>query len=263
MEEGIQQNFYFYKGLGVALSLVLIITAQLLFPNRHQLRDLLTNWKVNVPLALIDAGLLSLLCGACVCTWAGIVRGSGFGFFDRAGVPYWIQVVLTVLLLDLVAYAWHRANHASRFLWRFHAVHHSDNCFEASTAFRFHPGELLISLAIRLVVVTLTGLPLMGLIVFEIVYAFFNLFVHSDIRLSPAHEGPLCSIFITPSLHRLHHSDRPAELNTNFGTIFSFWDRLGRSYVFADVSKDNRVGLPDHEDRTLGLMEALMLPLKR
>jgi len=263
MEEQIQQNFQLYKGMGVGTSLALILFFQLLFPNRRNLSDLLMVWKVNVPLALIDAVLLSLLCGSCICSWAMVVRDSGLGTFDRVGFPYWLQVATTVLVLDFVAYAWHRANHVSRFLWRFHAVHHSDTCFEVSTAFRFHPGELVISLGVRLVVVTLTGLPLVGLIVFEVVYAFFNLLIHSDIRLAPRLEEPLGKVFITPSLHRLHHSDQPEELNTNFGTIFSFWDRLGKSYAFADIFRKITVGLPGQQGKFLSLRTVLALPLKR
>lgn len=263
MEEQVQQNFQIYKGMGVGISLFLILFFQLLLPNRRQLRDFLMIWKVNVPLALIDAALLSLVSGACVCSWAMIVRGSGLGAFDRIGFPYWIQVVSSVLVLDFIAYIWHRANHVSRFLWRFHSVHHSDTCFEVSTALRFHPGELVISLGVRLVVVTITGLPLLGLIVFEIVYAFFNLFVHSDIRMALGLEEPLSQIFITPALHRLHHSDRPKELNTNFGTIFSFWDRLGRSFLLSDISRKVSVGLPGQQGKFLSLAKALPLPFKK
>jgi sterol desaturase/sphingolipid hydroxylase (fatty acid hydroxylase superfamily) len=107
MEEQIQQNFQLYKGMGVGISLGLILFFQLLFPNRRHFRDLL------------------MICGSCICSWAVVVRDSGLGTFDRVGFPYWLQVAATVLVLDFVAYAWHRANHVSRFLWRFHAVHHS------------------------------------------------------------------------------------------------------------------------------------------
>ena len=112
-------------------------------------------------------------------------------------------------MLDLVAYMWHRANHTWTLLWRFHAVHHSDIYFDASTAFRFHPGELLISLGVRLVAVTVTGLPILGLIAFEVLYGFSNVFVHSDIRMTSRHERRLGWVIVTPSLHRMHHSERP------------------------------------------------------
>lgn len=263
MEAAIKEDFQFYKSVGIAASLLLILLFQLLFPNRLTLRKLLANWRVNAPLALIDTALLSLLCGACVCAWAATVRENRFGFFELARFPYWLQVGATVALLDLTAYLWHRANHVSRFLWRFHSVHHSDVSLEASTAFRFHPGELLISLGIRLLAVTLTGLPILGLIAFEIIYGFFNLFVHSDIRMRKSMERLLGLFFVTPSLHRLHHSERPEELNRNFGTIFSWWDRALRSYLQADADTPIRTGLPGRSGRQLKLGEALMLPFRR
>ena len=149
MEAELTESFELYKGAGMLVSLLLVVAFQLLFPNRLSLQTLVRNWKVNAPLALIDVALLSLLCGACVCTWAVTVRQHGFGVFEAAALPYWTQVAATVIVLDVVAYLWHRANHRWALLWRFHAVHHSDVHFDASTAFRFHPGELLISLAVR------------------------------------------------------------------------------------------------------------------
>lgn len=261
MEATIAESFQLYKAAGILASLLLIVAFQLLFPNRLSLRQLAANWKVNTPLALIDAGLLSLLCGACVCTWAVFVREKGIGVFEVAALPYWLQVGATVIILDVVAYAWHRANHRSALLWRFHAVHHSDIHFDASTAFRFHPGELMISLGIRLVVVTLTGLPILGLIVFEVFYGFCNLFIHSDIRIAGSHERRLGWLFVTPSLHRLHHSERPESLNRNFGTVFSFWDRLGQTFIVGSADSRITLGLPGQRGRALGLGEAIRLPL--
>ena len=99
-EAALEESFQLYKGTGILVSLVLIFAFQLLFPNRLSLRDLLHNWKVNAPLALIDTGLVSLLCGACICTWAASVRERGIGLFEVAALPYWIQVAATVVLLE-------------------------------------------------------------------------------------------------------------------------------------------------------------------
>ena len=260
MEREIEASFQLYKSVGVGVSLLLIVAAQGLFPNRLALRQLVGNWRVNAPLAAIDAVLLSLLCGACVCTWAVTVREQGAGLFALATVPYAVQVALTVVLLDFVAYAWHRANHRWGWLWRFHAVHHSDVVFDASTAFRFHPGELLISLGVRLVVVTVTGLPVLGLMVFELVYGLSNLFVHSDIRLGKRLERWCAAVVVTPSLHRLHHADRPEIHNRNFGTIFSVWDRICRTLLRGDADTPVRLGLPGQDGRVVGLWAALRLP---
>lgn len=262
LEYLVNENFQFYKATGILVSLLLIVSFQSLYPNRLAFQNLLSNWKVNVPIALINTILVSLLCGACVCTWAITIRENNIGFFEIARFPYWFEVVTTVFLLDFVAWIWHRANHVSSFLWRFHSVHHSDTRFEASTAFRFHPGEILISLGIRLLVVTLTGLPIIGLIAFEIIYGFFNLLVHSDIRISKHFEKLLGLIFVTPSLHRLHHSVVQKEHNHNYGTILSFWDRLARTYLYANADSRVTLGLPGERTKALKLKDALTLPLR-
>ena len=263
MDAELAEAFHLYKGAGVLTSLLIVAGAQMLVPNRLSLGAVLENWRVNAPLAIIDSILMTLLCGACVCTWAVTVRASGVGLFEATALPYWSQVPTTVVVLDLVAYLWHRANHRWALLWRFHAVHHSDVLFEASTAFRFHPGELLISMGVRLAVVTVTGLPVLGLIVFEVLYGFCNLLVHSDMRISRRLEHRLAWLVITPSLHRLHHSERPDLHGSNFGTILSTWDRLWRTFIEGHADTAVTLGLPDQDGRALSLGEALRRPLKR
>lgn len=262
IEATLKESFLLYKSTGILVSFVLIFAFQLLFPNRLSIRTLVSNWKVNAPLAVIDTVLLSLLCGACICTWAATVRERGIGLFEAAALPYWSQVAATVVLLDLVAYVWHRANHRSAFLWRFHAVHHSDVHFDASTAFRFHPGELLISVGVRLAVVTITGLPILGLVAFEVVFGFSNLFVHSDIRIADAYERRLAWLFVTPSLHRVHHSECPEIHNTNFGTILSVWDRLWGTLLRGHADTSVALGLPGQQGRAYSLGETLRLPVR-
>jgi sterol desaturase/sphingolipid hydroxylase (fatty acid hydroxylase superfamily) len=262
MDAELAEAFHLYKGAGILTSLLLIAGAQLMVPNRLSLHAVICNWRVNAPLALIDTALLTLLCGACVCTWAVTIRARGMGLFEAAALPYWTQVLTTVVVLDLVAYLWHRANHRWALLWRFHAVHHSDTHFEASTAFRFHPGELLISMGVRLAVVTLTGLPVLGLITFEVLFGFCNLLVHSDIRITPRIERRIGWVVVTPSLHRLHHSERPELHSANFGTIFSGWDRLWRTFIDGHADTAVALGLPGQHGRTLGLEETLRLPLQ-
>ena len=261
LDYSLEENFQLFKILGMLLSLLLIVSAQLLFPNRLAIRDLLSNWRVNIPLALINSGLMSLLCGACVCAWVVTVRTQKIGFFAFREFPNWVEVGATVVLLDFVAWIWHRANHRWPLLWRFHAVHHSDRHFDASTSFRFHPGELFISLGVRLLIVTVTALPLEGLIAFEVIFGFFNLLVHSDTRIPPHLERLLGSIFVTPSLHRIHHSNRRSELDRNFGTIFSCWDRLAHTYRYAGPDTVVTPGLPS-QDTDLGLQAAIGLPFK-
>ncbi|HUG43126.1 MAG TPA: sterol desaturase family protein [Acidobacteriota bacterium] len=260
IEWWVNENFQLIKSLGIFLSILLVAAFQSLFPNRLALQKVFRNWRINMPLAGVNALLLSLLCGACVCAWALTVRDLKIGFYELAGFPYWLEVAFTVILLDFVAWIWHIANHKWRLLWRFHSVHHSDETFEASTGFRFHPGELLISLGVRLLVVTATGLPLLGLILFEVIFGAFNLFVHSDLRLPPKAELILSWAVVTPSLHRMHHSASPEEHNRNFGTIFSFWDRIARTFLYADSRSRVEVGLSGLNRSSLSFRGVLTMP---
>ncbi len=262
LDAQIHFSFNYYKGLGFLVSLVLLVVLQILFPNRLGIKALLKNWKVNVPLALINVALLALICGACASALAVSVRQDSGGAFEMLGLSYPLQVVLTVLLLDLVAYLWHRANHVWGVLWRFHVVHHSDATFDTSTAVRFHGGELLISLGVRLLVVLVFGLPVLGLILFELVYGFFNLLVHSDVRLPEPLDCRLSLVFVTPSLHLIHHSQNREEHNRNYGTIFSFWDRALGSYLRPVSGASVRVGLMETA-ADLPLRDLLLLPFRR
>ncbi|HXX49021.1 MAG TPA: sterol desaturase family protein, partial [Myxococcota bacterium] len=146
--------------------------------------------------------------------------------------------------LDLVSWAWHRANHALPVLWRFHRVHHADPVVTASTSLRFHPGEILLSLPVRLAAIALLGAPLAGVLAFEAVFGAANALEHGNFDLPAGLEQALERAFVTPALHRRHHSVSRAEHDANYGTIFSFWDRLGRSRC-PGASRDRfPIGLP-------------------
>jgi sterol desaturase/sphingolipid hydroxylase (fatty acid hydroxylase superfamily) len=147
-------------------------------------------------------------------------------------------------------------------LWRFHQVHHSDPNFTATTALRFHFGELLLGLPLRLLGVALLGISIPGVIAFELIFAFANFFEHGDIDLPREFERRLAFLFITPALHRRHHSCEANLLNSNYGTIFSFWDRAFVSFGSSSSDVRVQIGLPDIGD-VIGPFEALMMPVRR
>jgi sterol desaturase/sphingolipid hydroxylase (fatty acid hydroxylase superfamily) len=169
---------------------------------------------------------------------------------------------LTVLLLDLVAYVWHRANHRVPLLWRFHRVHHADSNFHFSTALRFHPGEVLLSLPLRLLAILLLGAPVLGVLLFEALFMCANMLEHGNFNLPPRLERGLSGLVITPALHRWHHSREEAELNTNFGTILALWDRALQTFEMSDSRRAVRTGLPSGEVGEISLMAALATPFR-
>ncbi len=202
---------------------------------------------------------MGLVCGTCgyqVAQWA---ESNGFGLLHRIEIHSWVAALVGIAALDLVAYLWHRANHVFPILWRFHRVHHSDSAFTTSTALRFHPGELLLALPVRLACAAALGLPVPAVLAFEGAFAVSNFLVHSDIALPPRSEKVLQKIFITPALHRRHHGMELSQLSSNFSTIFSLWDRWLGTLGQSDSSLHYRIGLSDLEAPTK-LADALALP---
>ncbi len=251
------------KNVGFVLALALALCLQWLRPHA----SLAGSWRVNTTLWIVDAVLLGLVCGACACVGAHWAEAQRFGLlhltvaptFSKA--PIWLAISVSILGLDLVSYGWHRANHAVPLLWRFHQVHHSDPEFTATTGLRFHPGELLLALPVRLVAVAALGLPVLGVIVFEIYFAFQNMFEHGNIDLPASLEKRFAWLFVTPALHRQHHSRRHAELNSNYGTIFTFWDRGLGSFRDSSSRVSVPTGLPGAE-AALGPASSLALPFR-
>ncbi|MBW2314044.1 MAG: sterol desaturase family protein [Deltaproteobacteria bacterium] len=250
-------EFQIIKGVGFVLALMLAIGLQWLRPHTA----VAGSWRVNASLWAANAAFVGVVCGACACTvsrWAG---AEGIGLLNLGGASPWLAIPVSILGLDLVSYAWHRANHVVPFLWRFHQVHHSDPDFTASTSLRLHPGEILLSLPLRLIAVAGIGVPIVGVIVFEVCFAFQNWFEHGNIDLPARFERQWAWLFVTPALHRRHHSRRHAELNSNYGTIFTLWDRRLGTFGPSSSSVSVRTGLPGAE-QALGPAAALTLPFR-
>ena len=215
----------------------------------------------NVGLWAINLVVIGVVCGGCACAVARWAAAAEVGLLNAVSAPLWLGVPATVLALDFVSYVWHRANHRIRWLWRFHQVHHSDAAFTVSTGVRFHPGELLLSLPVRLAAVVALGPSPVATVVFEVVFTIANLVEHGNVDLPLAVERRIDRLCITPALHRRHHSRHRRELNTNFGTLFAWWDRLLGTY--AGSSSDARIetGLAELPG-TPGIGSALILPMR-
>jgi sterol desaturase/sphingolipid hydroxylase (fatty acid hydroxylase superfamily) len=175
-----------------------------------------------------------------------------------------LAVLLSVLLFDLWMYAWHRANHEIPFLWRFHQVHHTDPAMDATTALRFHPGELLISSLLNLVIVIALGLGMTELILYKSLMLPVILFHHSNLNLPGRWDARLRWLVVPPSMYRVHHSRIPRETNSNYGTVFSFWDRLFGSFRLRPDPEAIVFGTGHHDGPAWQRVPRLLrLPLSR
>jgi sterol desaturase/sphingolipid hydroxylase (fatty acid hydroxylase superfamily) len=252
-----ESQFQVLRGAGFVVALTLALLLQRLRPHAR----LHGSWSVNGGLWFTNLIVLGVVCGACACTVARWAADSGIGVLNTVPAPRWLGVPAAIAALDLVSYGWHRANHRLPFLWRFHQVHHSDPTFTASTGVRFHPGELLLSLPVRLTAVAVVGASAEAVVFFEIVFTIANLVEHGDIDLPLRFERLMGRVFITPALHRRHHTKCRPDRDMNFGTILATWDRLFRTRADNDSATAIETGLPGLG--ALTLPRVFVLPLQR
>lgn len=163
----------------------------------------------------------------------------------------WSGFALDVIVLDFLIYWWHQANHRIPFLWRFHEVHHLDGFLDSTSAVRFHFGEVLLSAAARAIVILLLGFPFVSVLVFEALLLCATLFHHSNVRLLPTIEGVLSVVIVTPSIHWVHHHDIRADTNSNYGTLFSFWDHMFRTRSPTARTPTMPIGVEGKSERAL------------
>jgi sterol desaturase/sphingolipid hydroxylase (fatty acid hydroxylase superfamily) len=207
----------------------------------------------NGALWAVTAGA-SFLIVVPVTAWA-----SGHASWTR---PAWWSgapgLLLDLLILDFWIYFWHRANHTVPLLWRFHEIHHRDRFLDATSALRFHFGEVLLSAAVRGAVIVALALPLVSVIVFEVLVLFAAIFHHSNLKLAPALERVLSWFVVTPSIHWVHHHRIQADTDSNYATVLSVWDRLFGSRSPTARWPDMPIGTAGREER--GLVDLLALP---
>lgn len=221
-------------------------------------------WLTNIPLSVINGVIYQLVFAALILRLLTHVEQQGLGLLNQFSLSSWQQVVLAILLLDFSIYIWHLLTHMVPILWRFHRVHHSDMNMDVSTANRFHVGEFLVSGLVRLVVIYTFGIPIFAYILFEILVNLSIQFHHSSIRLPVAFERFWLLLFVPPLLHRIHHSVKIAERDSNYGVLLSLWDRL-LGTLRDDVGQEGIViGIGSHRQfKELGLGHMLVMPFTK
>jgi len=191
------------------------------------------------------------------------VSQSRWGLVHIVQMPALLQGVATFLLLDVSFYYWHRANHVWPFLWRFHNVHHVDPDLDVSTSIRFHFFEIIFSAAFRALQVVVIGGEPWTFVVYESAFQLNTLFQHSNVRLPIAIERFMVLIVVTPRMHGIHHSKRFHDVNSNWSSVFSGWDRLHGTLNLNVPQADIDIGVPGYsEPRDNRIRELLLMPLR-
>jgi sterol desaturase/sphingolipid hydroxylase (fatty acid hydroxylase superfamily) len=185
------------------------------------------------------------------------------GVLRWLGLPKSLRVVLGFLLLDYTLYLWHWLNHRVPVLWRFHAVHHIDIDLDSTTGVRFHFGELALAAGFRAAQIILLGVDDVTLRVFQRMLLLSVIFQHSNLELPVGVERGLLPLTVTPRMHGVHHSTRVIETNTNFSSLFSWWDRLHGTLRLDVPQSAITIGVVGFlEPRDVTLERSLALPFR-
>lgn len=184
------------------------------------------------------------------------------GLLYHLDLPVWAELLLAILFLDLIAqYTVHYLLHHVKWMWRLHIVHHADTHVDASSGTRHHPGDLAFRLVAAGVAIVVFGIPILYYLIYRMLTPFFGYFTHANIRLPGRLDRLLSYVLVTPDMHKFHHHYQAPWTDSNFGNIFSCWDRLFGTLVYADT-KDIRYGLDVMDDsRDLDFFYQLKAPL--
>jgi sterol desaturase/sphingolipid hydroxylase (fatty acid hydroxylase superfamily) len=245
VEPAIHANEAIIRLTVFVLVLLLMAAWEAVRPRRQATQSKPRRWFGNLTIVVIDALVLRLCFPILAVGLAFSAAADGWGLFNFTALPVWLEVVLAVILLDCLIYWQHRVFHVVPWFWRLHRMHHADNDFDASTALRFHPIEIVLSMLLKLAAVVVLGPAPLAVLIFEILLNGTAMFNHGNVRVPIALDRYLRWFVVTPDMHRVHHSVHSAEYNRNFGFNLPWWDRLFGSY--AAQPRDG------HEAMTIGL----------
>jgi sterol desaturase/sphingolipid hydroxylase (fatty acid hydroxylase superfamily) len=230
-----------------AIAFVAVALAESFLPGYSVSSSTPRRW-INNSIMMVVTSFLDF----CVYQLSGIalaisIQAGSRGALARLHVPYWLAIVITFAAIDLAGYFTHRFFHALAPMWRLHQIHHSETDLDLTTGIRFHPVEALISQGLRLVVIAALGLPPGALAITGLVVIVVDLVTHANLRLPEFADRCLRLVFITPAMHRAHHSALIEHQNSNFGTMFSLWDHIFGTYSAPrpDGADTSRFGLTE------------------
>jgi sterol desaturase/sphingolipid hydroxylase (fatty acid hydroxylase superfamily) len=227
------------------LTLALVTTWEWAAPRRALGTSLRLRWGSNFGVWILNDLIGRWVYPVVGVAFALLAAEWGWGFFNAVPVPGWLAVIVSIPLLDLIAYWVHRLFHQVPVLWRVHRLHHSDVDCDVTAGLRIHPLQMLGGTAIMLAAIAVLGAPPLAVLVDRVLSAVSGPFTHANVRMPARWEARLRRVFVTPEMHRVHHSARPTETDSNYGQLYPWWDRLFGTYV-----AQPRDG---HEGMTIGL----------
>lgn len=218
-------------------------------------------WQNNILIGILGVLVIAVLPFSLV-VWAEYIAIQQWGLLNQISLPSVFAIILAVVVMDFCIYLQHRASHYFPLLWRLHCVHHMDIALDVSTSVRFHPLEILLSMFFKIFVIAILGCSVWAVAVFEMLLSTCAIFTHANITLGPSWDRRIRHGFVTPDMHKVHHSKKRDESNSNYGFCLSCWDRWLGSYT--PHVDDLSIGLEDYPDEnTVRLWQNLKAPFNR
>ncbi len=198
------------------------------FPENKKYNDG-KNERRNILIGIINM-LLMFIPSALLVELLTLIEKYKIGLFQQVSLPFWINIIGSLLVMDFFMYWWHRFNHTKKILWYFHRFHHKDEKMNTTTAIRFHIVELLFSAVFKGLFYLFAGFSFIPLLLYEIIFFIVVLVHHSNIRITTNFDMAYRVVFSSPMMHRIHHSNIQEETDSNYGSVLSCWDRLFGTY---------------------------------
>lgn len=236
-------------------------------PRRVRSQTRSARWTTNWAIIIVDTLTLRALALALpfLAVGAAVDAGNnGWGLLNAVSLPVWLEVIAAILILDFAIWLQHLITHKVPFLWRLHQVHHADVDIDVSTAIRFHPLEIAMSMLLKIGLVYLLGPAALAVILFEIILNGTAMFNHANIKLPLWLDAIVRRVLVTPDMHRVHHSVHREEHDSNYGFALSIWDQLFGTYIPqpAEGHDDMKIGLKWQDERPSKLGWSLALPFR-
>lgn len=223
--------FELYIHLSAALAVFTAMALwELMAPRRRAAHGRGARWPANLGIVLVDTLVLRLVFPGAAVGMAVLAEARGWGWLHVLDWPFWLEVAIAFVILDFAIYLQHVLFHAVPALWRLHRMHHTDLDFDLTTGLRFHPLEILISMGLKWMVIAALGAPVAAALIFEVVLNATSMFNHGNVRMPVGIDRWLRWWVVTPDMHRVHHSVKRRETNSNFGFNLPWWDRLLGTY---------------------------------
>ena len=255
----------YFRSVAVVLSVMAAVAVlEAIVPLFARPRTLPGRRKANLAMT-VQALLFAFVLTSGVTLAAVYAPLASPALMDVAGLSALVQLLVGVVALDLAyGYVAHRTMHASPSLWRYHRVHHSDPFVDVTTSYRTHPVEIAWRHLWLFATVWALGVPASALVTFRVLSAVNGIFEHANIRMVPALDTVLSGVWVTPNMHKVHHSRLQSETDSNYGNLFTVHDRVFRTFLPTERASCVQYGLDDVDPATIQSVGALLtMPWRR